>query len=197
MKNLSLQHFYSYHLENVFTMYKSEIVSMPEYFDRYISLTPDTSILDALHLSLDALENAPINTWFALGDKTYAPEKWTVKDILQHCIDAERIFEYRILSIARGEQQRLLSFDEEAFGVLAQAHLRHVDSLFEEWILVRKSLIKMFETFTDEMLLRQGTAYNGIQYGPLALGYVVAGHQKWHFNILEERYYPLLQTNTH
>lgn len=73
-------------------MTKSDIKVMPEYFDRYINLTDDVTYLQALELSLTELENAPLDKWKALGNRAYAEGKWSVKDILQHYIDTERVF---------------------------------------------------------------------------------------------------------
>jgi DinB superfamily len=172
-------------------MNKSDILHMPEYFDRYIALADDVPVLESLNISLQELENAPIDKWKALGEQVYAPGKWTIKDILQHCIDTERVFVYRTTAIARGDKQRLLGFDENEYADHANAHLRTIDDLMEELILVRKLTIMMFTHFTSEMLQQQGFGQTG-QYGPLALGFIIAGHQRWHFRVLEERYYPLL-----
>lgn len=173
-------------------MKKSDIKVMPEYFDQYINLTEDLPILECLEVSLKELENAPIDLWNKLGNQVYEVGKWTVKDIVQHYIDCERVFAYRIISIARGEKQKLLSFDEEEFAQNTNANTRTIEDLLEELILVRKSTIAMYKSFDDTMLLREGTAYNGIKYSPLALGFVIAGHQRHHLKVLEDRYYPLL-----
>jgi hypothetical protein len=166
---------------------------MPVYFDRYINLADDNlSIFEALELSLKELNEAPFDKWAALGDKVYSEGKWTVRDILQHLIDTERVFVYRILSIARGDQQKMLPFDENEFAKNANAKLRPMDEIIDELKLVRKATIIMFKSFTEEMMLRNGLAYNDVQYGPLSLGFAVAGHQRWHFKVLEERYYPSL-----
>ena len=68
-------------------MTKKDIQNMPDYFDRYINLAEDVSVVEALQISLQELENAPIDKWEALGEQVYAPNKWTIKDILQHYID--------------------------------------------------------------------------------------------------------------
>ena len=172
-------------------MNKSDILHMPDYFDRYIALAEDVPVLEALKISLKELENAPIDKWKALGEQVYAPGKWTIKDILQHYIDTERVFVYRITAIARGDKQKLLGYDENEYAANAKANLRTIDDLMEELILVRKSTIAMFSHFTPEMLQQQGFGQS-VQYGPLALGFMLAGHQRWHFRVLEERYYPLL-----
>ena len=174
-------------------MKKADIKIMPDYFDRYINLADDhLSVVDALALSLQELIEAPIDKWKALGDQVYLEGKWTVRDILQHFIDTERVFVYRILSIARGDKQKMAPYDENEFAKNAQATQRPLDEIFEELMLIRRATIMMYESFTDEMLLQNGQGYNDVQYGPLALGFMIAGHQRWHFRVLEERYYPLL-----
>jgi hypothetical protein len=173
-------------------MKKSDIKKMPEYFDRYINLADDVTVLEALSISLEELENAPLDQWKALGEKVYASGKWTIKDILQHYIDTERVFSYRITSIARGDKQNMLPYDEEVFAQKAEANRRTIEDLIEELVLLRKCTIILFQSFTPQMLQEQGNGFNGMQYCPLALGFVLAGHQRWHFKVLEERYYPLI-----
>lgn len=173
-------------------MKKTDIKKMPEYFDRYINLTDDVTYLEALEISLKELEDAPIDKWIALGEKVYAPGKWTVKDILQHYIDTERVFTYRITAIARGDKQKMTPFEEDDYAKNANANRRTIEDLYEELLLVRKGTIAMYRSFTPEMLHQLGNGYNGMQYCVLALGFVIAGHQRWHFHVLEDRYYALL-----
>lgn len=175
-------------------MTKSDIKIMPEYFDRYIALADDhLNVVETLELSLQELNDAPLEIWIALGDQVYAEGKWTVRDTLQHYIDTERVFVYRILSIARGDKQKMLPYDENEFANNAGAIRRPMEEILEELKLIRKATIMMFKSFTDEMLMQNGHGYNGMQYGPLALGFMLAGHQRWHFKVLEEKYYLLLK----
>lgn len=174
-------------------MKKSNIKKMPEYFDRYINLTDDVTYMEALEISLKELENAPIDKWKALGEKVYAPEKWTIKDMLQHIIDTERVFAYRMTAFARKDKQKMLSFDEDSFAKNAFANRRTVDDLVEELILVRKNYISLYKSFTPEMLQLSGKAYNGTEYCVLSMGFCMPGHQRWHFRVLEEKYYPLIE----
>ncbi len=171
-------------------MKKSQINPMPEYFDRYINMAEDVDLSTSLKISLQELENAPVEKWKTLGNKTYAHNKWTVKDILQHLIDTERVFSYRALSFARGEKA-VSPFDEENYGKMANANRRTVEDLLEESILVRKSTIQLYESFTNEMLNRIGISFKG-EYSVLAIGFIFPGHQRWHFKVLAEKYYPLL-----
>jgi len=174
-------------------MKKTDIQKMPDYFDRYINLAEDVSVVEALQISLEELENAPIDKWEALGEKVYAPNKWTIKDILQHYIDTERVFTYRITAIARGDKQKMTPYDQHIFAENAYANRRKITDLVEELMLIRKATIKLYQSFTENMLHQQGNGFGNMHYCPLALGFMLAGHQRWHFRVLEEKYYPLLE----
>ncbi len=173
-------------------MKKSDIRLMPEYFDRYINLTDDVTYLEALEISLHELQNAPFETWMALGETVYAPGKWTIKDMLQHMIDTERVFAYRMTAFARKDPQQMLGFDEDAYAQNAFANRRALPDLIEELLLVRKNLIALYKSFTPEMLQLEGKGYNGATYSVLSMAFCMAGHQRWHFKVLEQRYYPLV-----
>lgn len=173
-------------------MKRSELNPMPKYFDRYIALADDVEMMEALQASLQELKNAPLDKWKALGDKIYAPGKWTVKDLLQHLIDTERVFDYRVTAFARKDTQKMLGFDEELFGRNADANRRSIDDLYEELIILRTSTILLFKSFTDDMLQTIGKGCNS-EYSVVSMGFMLPGHQRWHFKVLEERYFPLLE----
>lgn len=168
-------------------MRKSDINPMPEYFDRYINLADDVELKEALAISAEELTHLPLERWKAIGDKVYAPGKWTIKDILQHMIDTERIFAYRALCFARGEAARMPSFDEEEYGRNTNANQRTLEDLIEELRINRASFIALYNSFTDEMILRTGLSFKGT-YSVLAIGFITVGHQRWHFNVIKERY---------
>lgn len=168
-------------------MKRTDIYPMPEFFERYINLTDDVELKDAFAISLEELKQLPLDKWETIGDKVYAPGKWTIKDILQHMIDTERILTYRALCIARAESARLPSFDEESYARYTDASNRTLEDLIDELSLVRASSLAMFNSFTEEMLQRSGLSFRG-SYSVLALGFIVAGHQRWHLNIIKERY---------
>lgn len=172
-------------------MKKSDINPMPEYFDRYINLAADLELNEALQISLAELDNLPSEQWKAIGDKVYAAGKWTIKDILQHIIDTERIFSYRALCFARGETVQLPSYDEASYAQNTNALGRTLEDLIAELKTVRSSLIALYQSFTPEMLLKTGLGFKGI-YSVLSIGFIMAGHQRWHFKIIEERYLPLV-----
>jgi hypothetical protein len=87
-------------------MKRSDINPMPAFFDRYINLIADIELNVALQQSLEAAENFPMDKWKALGDRVYAPGKWTIKDMIQHITDTERIFAYRALRFARKDSTK-------------------------------------------------------------------------------------------
>lgn len=123
------------------------------------------------------------------GDYAYAPGKWTVKQVLGHLIDTERIMAYRALRIARRDQTPLPGFDENAYAAVAPYASRDLESLMEEFELLRRSNILLFDTFSREELALTGTA-SGQTVSVRALLYIIAGHVKHHRAILEERYLP-------
>lgn len=139
---------------------------------------------------MEEIKNAPLAQWKAIGDKVYAEGKWTLKDILQHLIDTERIFSYRAMCIARGETVKLPSFDEADYAKNANAGYRSLEELVNELLNVRISFIDLYKSFTSDMLLKTGLSFNGT-YSVLAIGFIMAGHPRWHFRIIEERYLPL------
>ncbi len=164
---------------------------MPQFFDRYINLADNMLILDALEQGASFENLIPAKTLEALGDLRYAPNKWTVKDILQHVIDNERIMTYRALRFARTDQTSLPGYDEELFGRNTTALNRTIPDLYDEYAAVRASTIALYKSFDATVLLRSGIAFNQT-ISVLALGFVLVGHATHHANIIRERYVPLL-----
>ncbi len=173
-------------------MLRSQLNPLPEYFDRYILMTDDVELLDAIQTSLDEIDRFPVDTWKALSDRVYAPGKWTVKDTLQHLIDTERIFTYRMLAASRGEKQAMIPFSEDEYADAAEANRRDLEDLIAELRLVHLSFQAMYKSFSPEMLLRMCKGFKG-EYSVAATGFMMPGHQRWHLRILEEKYYPLIQ----
>lgn len=174
-------------------MRKSDIEILPEFFDRYINLIEDLPVTEAIERSAPLFAGPVLAQLEAVGDKVYAAGKWTVRDILQHCIDTERILAYRALRFARNDSTPLPGFDEESFARYTQASTRTLPDLLDEFLAVRAASILLFRSFTNEMLRREGTSFNR-KISVLALGFVIAGHPTHHLNVLKERYFPLIQT---
>jgi uncharacterized damage-inducible protein DinB len=120
-------------------------------------------------------------------DWAYAEGKWTVRELLQHMIDAERVFAYRAMAFARGEQQNLPGFNENEYAKVADVAGRNISEMKEELMTLRRSVYFMYKGLTEQDLSRSGTA-NKSAFTVNALGYIIIGHVKHHFNILQERY---------
>ena len=117
----------------------------------------------------------------------YAEDKWTIKDMLLHIIDAERVFAYRALRFARADKTNLPGFEHDDYVVVANANGRIKASLLNEYNAQRESTIQLFSNFKDEMLMQIGVA-SGNPMSVRALGFVTAGHETHHCNIIKERY---------
>ncbi len=172
-------------------MKKSSIIVLPEFYDRYITQTDDADLHDSLvkyGVNLLSQYKDKLN---ALDNKVYSEGKWTVRDIIQHLIDCERIFQYRALRIARNDKTALPGFDENDYVPEAKAGIRSIDDLLNEFDSVRNSGIILFDSFDDNMLLRIGTC-SGREISVLAIGFTIAGHTLHHLNVIKEKYFPLI-----
>lgn len=175
----------------LYRMKKSDIPRLPQYFDKYIALTDDDDIVNVLESLLEEINNTDIDALEAIGDKVYQSHKWTVKDILQHVIDTERVMQYRALRFSRRDITPLPGFDDNTFARVSEAHRRSIEDLLDELAAVRDSSIAQFSSFPDEMMIQSGIA-NNITISVLAIGFSIAGHQIHHFNIIREKYLPLV-----
>jgi hypothetical protein len=168
-------------------MEKIEMPVAPEYFHKYINQvsSPDLHTAFQLHQTdlLSLLEGMDTDKW----DYRYEKDKWTVKELVQHIIDSERVFAYRALCIARKEKQSLPSFDEKTYGAASKADKRKPEDLMEELGLVQKSTVCLFASFDKEQLNEVGSANNN-PVSVEALGYIIVGHVLHHKKILLERY---------
>jgi DinB superfamily len=168
-------------------MKKNTIAPLPVFFDRYINLvSPELDLENALKdfSPEKVFDKKQLET---IGSKIYAPEKWTVKTILQHCIDTERIMAYRAMRFARNDTTILPGFDEELFGKNCEAETRNLDTILQEFTLLRQSTVLLFNSFSDEMMHRKGHAFKS-DISVLHLGFVIVGHSIHHQNIIQERY---------
>lgn len=172
-------------------MKRSELSALPEYFDRYINLCDDMELIEVIKTSISEITPSEIAKWKALGKKVYAPGKWTINEILQHLIDTERVFMYRALAISRGEKADLPSFDEDGYAFTSRANNRVLDSIIDELIVSHKSLLALYQSFDEQHLAAVGKSFKGT-YTVSAIGFTMAGHQRWHTKVLREKYYSLL-----
>lgn len=118
----------------------------------------------------------------------YADGKWTVKEVIQHIIDTERVFCYRALCFARNDKTALPGFDQDLFVANDNANSRDYYDLLDEMQTLRKGTIQLYRSFTEEALLRLGVA-SGNNMSVRALGLLFSGHQNHHLKVLKERYF--------
>ena len=161
--------------------------TFPAYFGNYINLVHASSIAEAI----DRYSANILNFFKTIpGEKVdyrYAEGKWSIKEMLQHITDAERIFAYRALRIARHDKTPLPGFDEGAYAAASDAAARSWKSLLEEFEAVRKSTDLLLQSFTPDHLQQSGLT-NDHPNTTIAISYVVFGHMLHHINILKERY---------
>lgn len=157
------------------------------YYSRYIELVQGNDAVFALKTQLRETMAflACVSNEETLS--RYAPDKWSVRQVLGHIIDTERIMAYRALCIARGDKTPLPGFEQDDF--VRAANFDHVrwSSLVEEFDLIRRANIEMFSGFSDEAWTRAGTA-NGATVTARALAWIIAGHELHHRNVIEEKY---------
>jgi len=160
------------------------------YFRKYIDLVPDGDITGILiqqeDIMVDYYSKISTPNW----DISYAPGKWNVKESLLHIIDVERVMAYRALAISRGDQTPLPSFDQDAYAAIGKVDNRSGASLISEYRTVRKASISLFENMSHTDFNRLGNASNH-PASPLALAYIIAGHELHHLKIFQDKYAPL------
>ncbi len=158
------------------------------YFKQYIKLVDtNKSIVENLKKSQQEFNNILDNISKEKHNFAYEAGKWTLKELVQHTIDTERIFCYRALCFARNDKTDLPGFDQDLFSKNDNANRRDFSNLLAEMSAVRAASILLFESFTDDSLLRKGKA-SGKFMTVRALGYLFSGHQLHHLNVVKERY---------
>lgn len=175
-------------------MKKSDINPMPPYFDHYINLVADVELSEAFADSIQQLNELNKGLLTSLENRSYAPNKWTVKEILQHIIDWERILSYRALLFARNEGSVPQGIDEKLLAANMNAEERSIDELIDELKTIRASTKSMFGSFNDEVLQNKGTNWK-YEISVLAMGFTIIGHQIHHCKTIKEKYFPLLESN--
>lgn len=158
------------------------------YYSKYIALVPDDNLsiagilADQHHDTVDLLRKAK-----SKGDHAYAPGKWTVKEVIGHISDSERVFAYRALRFARGDETELPGFDQDTFMAGSNFKSRTMEDLLEELWSVRAASLSLAKSLPESALSKRGTA-SGSPVTVRALLYIIAGHERHHVGILKERY---------
>ncbi|MDD3005070.1 DinB family protein [Flavobacterium sp.] len=157
------------------------------FYAPYIQQLNNVDLLEELEISVHRLRNFVQNIPIDKYDYSYAPGKWTIKDILQHLIDSERVFAYRALRFARKDGTFLPGFEENDYATVANGNQRSIRELLTELAVVREATLSLFRTFSDETLLLSGTA-SGKEMSVRALGFIIIGHQNHHQHVFQDRY---------
>jgi len=158
-----------------------------DFYSRYIDKSAGKDLIDLLDAGSNQLAEMLQTISNDEARFSYAEGKWTIKEVVGHMVDTERIMALRSLAFARGDTHPLPGFDQDAYVEAANFNERPLDDLMHEYRAVRSSTIQLFSSFTDEMLTAQGTASGSI-FSVRALGYVIAGHEIHHLEILREKY---------
>lgn len=158
-----------------------------KFYAGYIQALDNVELLEELeicvHDFIRFVQNIPMDKF----DFRYAEGKWTIKDIIQHLIDVERVFSYRALRIARNDTTPLPGFDENFYVSNANANNRSIQDLLSELALVRQSTLFLFKSFSPEQLAKIGTASDK-KVSVRAIGFILIGHQKHHQEVFRQRY---------
>lgn len=161
----------------------------PEYYKKYVDKVSGEDLMQMLltehYETIDLITSIDLET----QHYQYEEGKWTIKEIIQHLMDCERVFAYRAMSIARNEQAALPGFDENEYAFQSNAIRRDINDIAREFSVLRASTIELFKSFNDLMIDRQGIA-NGKPITVRALMYIILGHEIHHRQIIETRYLP-------
>ena len=159
-----------------------------EYYSDYIGHIPESkNIIEVLKDGRDRLQELIKNIPMEKGDYAYGEGKWSVKEVLGHLADVERVMTYRAMCIARGEKQSLPGFEQDDYVKTASFNRRSLVSLADELLHLRNSSITLFKSFTEDDGLRWGKANNN-ETTARAFMFIIAGHELHHMKILKERY---------
>ena len=172
-------------------MKRPEAGEFAEYYGKYIAKVPGADVAGGLESERLEMSRLLAGRSERDGNFRYAPDKWTIKEVLGHVIDAERIFTYRALRIGRGDETPLASFEQDDYVKNGGFAARTLADLVEEFDAVRRASISLFRSFDEAAWGRRGVA----SQKPVtvrALGFITAGHQIHHRMILEESYFPVI-----
>ena len=157
------------------------------YYERYISLVPESDINTTLAAQQDEMRSLFAGVPEEKGTYAYADGKWTVKELLSHIIDGERIFAYRALRISRGDKTDIEGFEQDDYIATSNANNRTFADLLEEFILERQANVHMFKNIAQVGSEEMGTA-NDNPVSARAIAWIMAGHVRHHLDILKTRY---------
>lgn len=159
----------------------------PEYYETYVGLIPDGEIEEILRQQQHDTKTFLYKITEEESEKSYAPGKWTLKEVVGHISDVERVMSYRLFAIARGEEKTLQGMDQDAYVASANFNQYAWSQLLNDLYNVRTATLSLMATIDDPSWIRTGTM---IEYPvtPHALAYIIAGHELHHLKIISEKY---------
>jgi hypothetical protein len=157
------------------------------YFNQYLNHVPDGDVLEMLASQLEETASLLGTLRPEMGDHRYAPGKWSIKEVVSHVIDVERVFAYRALRISRNDATPLPGFEQEDYVREGNAASRTLEDLVAELRAVRVGSLALFRGMNEDMLGRRGVA-SGAELSVRAVPWILAGHERHHLNLLRERY---------
>lgn len=168
-------------------MNRPDLTEAPEWYHRYINTVKENNLSEALHNQISLFNDFFTAIPVEKRDFRYAAGKWSIKDIIQHLIDGERVFAYRILRFARKDETPLPGFEENDYAENAKAENRNWEELIEEFNVVRRSTEFLINSLDEDQLQSKGIA-NSSPISVLAIGFIIVGHTNHHLSVIKERY---------
>jgi len=169
------------------TIRRPEPSEYNEYYEKYVSLIDDTDLLSTLEEQMRETRDLFAGFPEERGSHAYADGKWTVKEVISHLLDGERIFAYRLLRIARGDETPLEGFEQDGYIENSHANERTFNDLLCEFGELRAANLRLMRSMDDADWQRGGTA-SGSPVTARALAFIMAGHVQHHLNIIRECY---------
>ena len=168
-------------------MQKPDATEFDAYYNKYVSLVTEPDLIRVLEEQPNELSALLGKLEEDKGKFAYAEGKWTIKEVISHLIDGERIFAYRVLRISRGDETPIEGFEQDGYIENSYANERSFDDLLSEFKLQREANLRLLNNLRDDSWKRMGTA-SGKPISARALGFIMAGHIRHHMRILSERY---------
>ncbi|WP_299889710.1 DinB family protein [uncultured Lacinutrix sp.] len=157
------------------------------YFQNYINQVGNIELIEGLENGLHEIKTFYQSIPKDKLEYRYAEGKWTIKEVIVHLLDTERIFCYRALRFSRKDKTPVSGFEQDDYVANSESNARSIEDLIEEFVVLRQSTICMFKSFARKTLLNKGIAGSG-EVSVRALGFLIIGHEKHHCRIIEERY---------
>lgn len=169
---------------------KPQTNEYPPYYKGYVNSVPDGDLIQILDVQLKETMTLLKDLSAEMAEFRYAPDKWTIKEVMGHITDTERIMCYRLLSIGRGEREMLPGYDDDEYVRRGRFNRFSLQELLHNQSLVRQNTILLLRSMDEKDLLQRGNA-NGAEVTARAIAYIIAGHEIHHRRLIVDRYLSL------